>query len=165
MQEIDEVKIHKNKETQRFRCRVLQRSADSIVLYYRSSEQATVSDTVIPRGSVTLAHYWTGRQYVLWRMFDPCGVLLGTLFHICRAVTISDTEVTYIDLVVDIWISPDGRLRVLDEDELADCAEKNLVSGQEMDLIDKQKELIKQQHKDILDEIMFMEAKLIETLQ
>ena len=39
------------------------------------------------------------------------------------------TELTTIDLLIDILIYPDGHLKVLDLDELADAADKNLISN------------------------------------
>jgi len=81
-----------------------------------------------PAGSTTIAHYWTDRGYVVWRMYDSEGLLLGTLFHIVKNVTITDRQVQYLDLIVDIWITPDGNLRVLDEDELEECKKAAIIS-------------------------------------
>jgi hypothetical protein len=150
MQIIEEIKVHKNKETQRFRCRVLRREADYLVLSYHADKPGRIKDIVLPAGSTTIAHYWTGRGYVLWRMYGPGSALIGTLFHICSDVTITETVVQYLDLIVDIWIPAQGEPRVLDEDELEECWQQGLVSDEEMRWIITQRELVTAAHAEII---------------
>ena len=147
---IEEIKIHKNKETQRFLCNVLHREAGYLVLSYRAKQPGRIKDTVIPAGSTTIAHYWTGRGYVLWRMYGPDSSLIGTLFHICRDVFITETAVQYLDLIIDIWIPADGETRVLDEDELEECRQQGLVSNEEITWIEEQKNIILNNTVEIL---------------
>jgi predicted RNA-binding protein associated with RNAse of E/G family len=150
MQIIEEIKVHKNKETQRFRCRVLRREADYLVLSYHADKPGRIKDIVIPAGSTTIAHYWTGRGYVLWRMYGPDSALIGTLFHICSDVTITETSVQYLDLIVDIWIPAQGEPLVLDEDELEECRQQGMVSDEERQWIEEQKNIILNNTVEIL---------------
>jgi predicted RNA-binding protein associated with RNAse of E/G family len=150
MQIIEEIKVHKNKETQRFRCSLLHREAGYLVLFYRAEQPGRIKDIVIPRGSITIAHYWADRGYVLWRMYGPDSSLIGTLFHICRDVTITETSVQYLDLIIDIWIPADGEPRVLDEDELEECRQQGLVSNEEKQWIEEQKNIILDNTAEIL---------------
>ena len=83
-------------------------------------------------------------------MYDSEGLLLGTLFHIVSNVIITSRHVRYLDLIVDIWIAPDGKLRVLDEDELEACRKAGLMSIEEEQWIEKQKALILQTHAGII---------------
>jgi len=147
---IEEIKVHKNKETQRFRCSLLHREAGYLVLSYRAEQPGRIKDIVLPAGSTTIAHYWTGRGYVLWRMYGPDSALIGTLFHICRDVTITETSVQYLDLIVDIWIPAQGEPLVLDEDELEECWEQGLVSNEERLWIEEQKNIILNNTVEIL---------------
>ena len=148
---IEEIKIHKNKETQRFLCNVLHREAGYLVLSYRAEQPGRLHNIVIPGGSTTIAHYWAERGYVLWLMYGPDSSLIGTLFHICRDVTITETAVQYLDLIIDIWIPAHGAPRVLDEDELEECTQQGLVSNEESKWIEEQQELILQDYPDIID--------------
>jgi len=150
MQLIEEIKVHKNKETQRFRCSLLYREADCLVLSYHAEKAGRIKDIVIPAGSTTIAHYWTGRGYVLWRMYGPDSALIGTLFHICSAVTITETSVQYLDLIVDIWIPAQGEPLVLDEDELEECRQQGLVSDEERQWIEERKNIILNNTVEIL---------------
>jgi predicted RNA-binding protein associated with RNAse of E/G family len=153
MQMIEEIKVHKNKETQRFLCNVLHREAGYLVLSYRAEQPGRLHNIVIPGGSTTIAHYWAERGYVLWRMYGPDGTLIGTLFHICRDVTITETAVQYLDLIIDIWIPADGEPRVLDEDELEECTQQGLVSDEEVRWIRKQRALITDAHAEIIRQL------------
>ena len=151
MQTIEEIKVHKNKETQRFLCSVLHCEAGYLVLAYHSEKPGRIQDIVIPPGATTVAHYWTGRGYVLWRMYGPDRALIGTLFHICTDVCITKTSVQYLDLILDIWIPAHGEPRVLDEDELAECTQQGLVSNEERQWIEEQKNIILNNTVEILN--------------
>ena len=147
---IEEIKEHKNKETQRFLCNVLHREANYLVVSFHAEKEGNIKDIVIPSGSTTIAHYWTDRGYVVWRMYDSEGLLIGSLFHIVKNVIIARKHVRYLDLIVDIWIAPDGKLRVLDEDELEVCKKAGLMSIEEERWIEKQKTLILHTHAGII---------------
>jgi len=147
---IEEIKEHKNKETQRFLCTVLHREANYLVVSFHSEKKGNIKDIVIPSGSTTIAHYWTDRGYVVWRMYGPERLPIGSLFHIVKNVIITRKHVRYLDLIVDIWIAPDGKLRVLDEDELEVCKKAGLMSIEEEQWVGKQKALILQAHAGII---------------
>jgi protein associated with RNAse G/E len=160
MEFIEEIKIHKNKETQTFQCRVISRGRDFLVLYYKAASAGKISDIILEPGSCTIAHYRAGRGYVLWNMFHPDGTAAGSLFHICRDITITRERVSYIDLVIDIWVTPEGAPRILDEDELRDCIRSGSVSHDELMWIEEQKKSILTQYKSILAEAATSEANI-----
>ena len=67
-------------------------------------------------------------RFTRWasRMF--CGVcvplqvnLKGYLFHICRDVQVEERRVSYLDLLLDIWIGSDGVVEVLDREDVEVC--------------------------------------------
>jgi hypothetical protein len=62
--------------------------------------------------------------------------------------------------MVDIWITPEGCVRVLDEDELAACAASGLVSDDELVLIEQQKKLILSSHAAIIAEAIAIETEV-----
>jgi len=130
-----------------------------MILFYKSSAEGKIADIVIKKGSFTIAHYWTGRGYVLWRMYDAEKNLIGTLFHICREVDMKDHGVSYMDLVLDIWISPDNTARLLDEDELEECRGTGLLTQDETAWIEKQKKYILQNYSQIISGAIRTEPK------
>ncbi len=59
--------------------------------------------------------------HVMWRMCAPSGDLKGHLFHICRDVQVEERRVSYLDLLLDIWIDSDGVAEVLDREDVEAC--------------------------------------------
>jgi hypothetical protein len=138
-----EIKRHKNKPEQRFYCELLHRENGYAVLCYEAEGSGQIADMFIAPGSTTVAHYWYDRPYVAWRMFDLNKNLIGTLFHICTNVCILEDLLSYDDLLLDIWIAPDGEIRVLDEDELLACIAEGRIRESELNIIH-------QAHTDII---------------
>lgn len=75
------------------------------------------TDLVLVPGTVTIAHYWSDRPYNVYHWLDR-GRTLGYYCNVAEATTISEEEVSYTDLVVDVLIDPTGITTVLDEEEL-----------------------------------------------
>ncbi len=150
MNDYIEIKLHKNKPPQQFCCTLLHREPGYAVLRYVSNEPGQIADIRIGAGSTTVAHYWSGRPYVVWRMFDRTGRLIGTLFHICADVRIFADHLSYEDLLLDIWIDPGGALRILDEDELHACTARGLLSAEELQRIGQAQQHVTVAHAGII---------------
>jgi len=145
-----EIKRHKNKPDQQFHCELLHLEPGYAVLLYASEKSGLIADIHIPAGSTTIAHYWQEKPYVIWRMFDCNKSLIGTLFHICTNVCIQEERLSYDDLLIDIWISPDDLVRVLDKNELQTCIEAGLISTTEKVLIRQAQKKITTRHAEII---------------
>lgn len=145
-----EIKRHKNKPEQRFLCELLHRESGYAVLRYEAEKPGLIADMTIAPGSTTVAHYWHDRPYVAWRMFDLNKGLIGTLFHICVNVSIGEDHLIYDDLLVDIWIAPDGEMRILDEDELQACIGAGRISESELNTIQQAVHDITVRHDEII---------------
>jgi hypothetical protein len=161
MQKIEEIKRHKNKPEQRFLCDLALREPGHIVLVYHAASAGRIADIYIAPGSTTIAHYWQSGGYVLWRMFAADRTLIGSLFHICANTDIQETSVSYDDLILDIWITPQGVARVLDEDELADAIDAGLVTKDERRWIEQQKLIIFADNATIIDRIRDIEGAIL----
>lgn len=153
-----EIKRHKNKPDQRFTCELLHRESAYAVLRYTSEKPGLIADIRIPPGSTTIAHYWPDRNYVAWRMFDREAELLGTLFHVCMHVELAPAQLSYDDLLLDIWVGPDGSMRVLDEDEVRQATSNGLLSDAELVIIDYAHWHIRTHYSTIIDELAAFEA-------
>ena len=150
MTEVLEIKRHLNKPEERYRCTLLQSGKDDILLKYVSEGSARLGDAAFKPGSVTYAYYKTGAGFVPWKMYGPDGRLRGYLFHICRDLRVSRDKVEYLDLLLDIWISPDGSITVLDRDELEACAVQGLLNEKDLEWIDQHERKIKKDWKEIV---------------
>ena len=60
--------------------------------------------------------FWLWRDdQIVEKYFDATGQLLGTQMDVCMPMVIGEREWTTSDLLLDIWISPDGRVTVRNE--------------------------------------------------
>jgi hypothetical protein len=142
MSEFLEIKRHINKPDERYRCELLRKEPGRIILRYVSDRAFASSRLGItfPPGCVTLALYRTSRPYVFWAIYSPSAELLGYLIHICKDMEISESSLSYLDMLLDIWFYPDGRRIVLDEDEVEQCLREGLITKAEADYIEAGKE-------------------------
>ena len=134
-----EIRLHKDKPPQEFLCDLLHQEKEYLVLRYVSSQSVRINGIHIREGTITIAHYWKKRNYVLWKFKDPEDGLRGYLFHICNSIEIGKNYVEYEDLELDIWCDPDGNVTVLDQDEVNDCFKRGLLDTVELSLIEYQK--------------------------
>jgi predicted RNA-binding protein associated with RNAse of E/G family len=77
-----------------------------------------VGHLILPAGTLSVGYFWADRPYNAYHWVTPAGNSLGLYLNISDSTVIKDHQVIWRDLVVDILITPDGRYRVLDEDEL-----------------------------------------------
>lgn len=145
-----EIRFHKNKPPQEFSCSLLFRTNDYLVLSFQSHASSRINGKLIEKGSTTIAHYWSDRNYTLWELIDINHRLIGYLFHICTDVVFKKSSVTALDLELDIWIDPDGTFSILDQEEVNTCCEKGLINAYEQSLIEKEKTNIVLNYKDII---------------
>lgn len=116
-----ELKRHIDKLDEEYTCDLHARGADWVVLIYVSTKPWTVAGAYLPVGSKTLAFYKDGASQVLWQMSDPAGHLIGYLFHVCRELHIGKNTVSYLDLLLDVWVNAMGKMTVLDRDDVEAC--------------------------------------------
>ena len=148
-----EIRLHTSKPPQEFLCDLLHHEDKYAVLGYLSPGSYTVGATTIEKGSITIAHYWSDRNYILWIFKKPDVSIIGHLFHIARDVEIGEDYVRYVDLELDIWFSPDGNATVLDEDEVKDYYNKGIFDDQTIALIEEQKAAILENFRTIIKDV------------
>ncbi len=145
-----EIKRHLDKPDAVFVCEPIARTPCSVLLKYVNTRPGRVGDVTFETGSVTYGYYRQGAGYVLWKTHDPQGRLLGHLFHICKNLEVRDHCVDYVDLMLDLWFDSEGRLAVLDRDELEAFERRGALRRQDSDWIASQERVI----VDHVDEIL-----------
>ena len=101
-----------------FACRALLIEANKrAVIRYESDRDWRVADLVVPTGTVTAGHFWTDRPYNVYHWLVG-GRTLAFYFNVGIVDEISEAQVAWRDLVVDVLVRPDGAIDILDEDEL-----------------------------------------------
>lgn len=147
-----EIKRHLNKPDESYMCDLLKRGSNYIILTYVSERPGQVGSVTIDAGSTTYAYYRNGMGYVVWKMVTPDSTLNGYLFHICRDLRVGEDKVEYLDLLLDIWIDTDGRLTILDRNEVEECAAKGTVGESELHWIAQQEQEIVKNWRQIISD-------------
>lgn len=147
-----EKKRHLNKPDESYLCDLLKRGSDYVVLKYVSERPGRVGSVTFDVGSTTYAYYRNREGYVLWKMCGPDGRLKGHMFHICRDLQVSENQVQYLDLLLDIWIDADGELTVLDREEVEACTTEGLIGEEDLVWIAQQEREITNNVRQIISD-------------
>jgi protein associated with RNAse G/E len=71
----------------------------------------------IAQGTVSTEYFWTDRWYSVFRFREPDKTLRNYYCNINKPASFDDQLLTFVDLDIDVLVSPDNTYRVLDEDE------------------------------------------------
>jgi len=74
------------------------------------------------KGDVFYEWYYFDRWYNVFQVYSEAGDLKGWYCNITKPAEVHDDELTFVDLALDLWVWPDMRYLVLDEDEFDDLA-------------------------------------------
>ncbi|MBK7217511.1 MAG: DUF402 domain-containing protein [Candidatus Promineofilum sp.] len=112
---------HHGREVWRYPGRVLARDAGSIRLEgFFNRDDTLVGPAVFKRGDRLVETFYSDRWYNVFAVYDrDDGALKGWYCNVTRPATITGDAVSSDDLALDVWVSPDGAVAVLDEDEFA----------------------------------------------
>jgi predicted RNA-binding protein associated with RNAse of E/G family len=137
---ITEVKRHIDGRVERFECALVLQRRHLVVVRYELSRGRRVSGVRVPSGSRTFGVFWRRRPYVMYRFEAPDGELLGHRFDVVENMRISNAEVSYDDLLLDVWIPANAAPVVQDEDEVAAAARSGALSRDQRRVIARTKE-------------------------
>ena len=150
--EILELKRHLNKPEESYRCDLIRRGSDYIIVKYVSDRSGRVGSVTFKAGSTTYAYYKTGMGYVIWKMFNSDTRLEGYSFHICQDIDVEEDTVKYLDLLLDVWIDTEGQITILDRDEVDECAAKGVIGESKLLWIAQQEQKIIENWKQIISD-------------
>ncbi|MEX1253637.1 MAG: DUF402 domain-containing protein [Dehalococcoidia bacterium] len=158
--EVIEVKRHLDGRVERFACRLVARERRVAVLRFDHQRRRTAGGFELPAGGRTYAFLWPRRSYVLYRILGPDGALILHRFDVVEGVRLGDGEVSYLDLLLDVLVDPAGRVRVEDEDHVADFARRGLLSKARQARIERAKTLLRRRHRAVEREAARLLASL-----
>ena len=120
----DVVVIKRNidgQETWRYDGRILERGQNWLLLEAFFNRQDTpFHGIILARGDRFLETYYSDRWYNIYEIHDRLsGDLKGWYCNVTRPALFEETQVSYIDLALDLLVYPDQTQLVLDEDEFA----------------------------------------------
>ncbi|GEM_PF-286342 len=111
---------HTGREVFAYPARVVARAPQAIVLSARWDRPPMKLEYVcLETGDRWLETFYADRWYNLFEIRSADGLLKGWYANVTRPARITDDEVCAEDLALDVWVDPDGRVMVLDEDEFA----------------------------------------------
>lgn len=95
------------------------RDATSITIQARFGRSDVDEGYVVFRtGDRMVEWFYMDRWYNIFALYDvEADQLKGWYCNITRPAVITDTEVGWADLALDVWVTPTGEVRVVDEDE------------------------------------------------
>ena len=111
---------HAGRQVTAYPGQVLRRKGHAIVL--RTGWDRAPLDlgfVVLEPGDRWTEYFYADQWYNIFEICASDGRLKGWYCNVTRPARISAGEVTADDLALDLWVAPDGEMRVLDEDEFA----------------------------------------------
>lgn len=123
--EANEITVYKldvdGREVWRYPATVLTRTRDHVRLQAAfNRDDMDLGYTTFKRGDRFIEYFYSDRWYNIFVVYDrDDGALKGWYCNVCRPAQITETAVRCDDLALDVWVGPDGRTHVLDEDEFA----------------------------------------------
>ncbi len=108
-------------ETWRYEGEALERGEKYVTLEaFFNREDMPFMGIVLKRNDRYVETYYSDRWYNIFEIYDRDDKKLkGWYCNVTRPAQIVNGRVSYEDLALDLWVSPDGRQTVLDEDEFA----------------------------------------------
>jgi len=150
-----EVKHLLSGEVRTFDCELISLDEDFGILRYILEKPYVVNNQILPENTQTYAFYWESQPFTLYRWFAPQGGHLGDYFNIADRIHLSNLQFEWRDLIVDVFVSPQGKISLLDENELPADIDGNLAR-----YIDQSTQFIIGNHRKILSELNSLTAKL-----
>lgn len=89
----------------------------------------------IAPGTLSTEYYWKDRWYSIFRFREPTGELRNYYCNINLPAVFDGSVLTFIDLDIDVLVTPDFTRRILDEDEFAANAARYLYPAEVLDTV------------------------------
>jgi uncharacterized protein len=77
---------------------------------------------VFERGDVFYEYYYYDRWYNVFQIYSGTGKLKGWYCNVTAPAQVADGTLTFVDLALDLFVYPDRRYLVLDQEEFDELA-------------------------------------------
>lgn len=110
---------HAGREVWRYQGVILERSATRVTIEANFDRELMELDYItLRRGDRFVEYHYGDRWYSIYKIYDvEGGQLKGWYCNFSRPAQIDTTELRADDLALDLFVYPDGRTLVLDQDE------------------------------------------------
>ncbi len=98
----------------------MRRSANELVLQARwTLPERDLGYTRFQLGDLFTEYYYANQWFNIFQISSADGRLKGWYCNIAEPARFLDKRVEQIDLLLDVWVDPQGKTQILDEDEFA----------------------------------------------
>lgn len=106
-------------ETWRYAGRVLEETTDRVLLEARFNRADLPFHGIVLRENDRFVElYFSNRWYNIFEVHDRDDDRIKCWYcNVCKPAVFADGVISYVDLALDLLVTPDGRMLVLDEDE------------------------------------------------
>jgi predicted RNA-binding protein associated with RNAse of E/G family len=95
-------------------------------------DRHVIDGVEIVRGDVFTEWYFRDRAFNVFHIAGADGRVKGWYCNVARPAEFDDEGVRFLDLLLDLFVHPDGRATILDEDEFA--AARGRMSAEDVEL-------------------------------
>ena len=147
-----ETKLTLDGRAQTFACAGLLLSPRLALIRFDHPAERRTGGFFFPAGSFTLGFFWRARGYNCYRIAGPDGAVIAYRFDVVDRVRIAPGRVSYRDLLLDLWVSPGGTVRIEDEDEVAAAVGQGVLTPAQQAHIERTHALLLRAHPRIIAE-------------
>lgn len=99
---------------------VLARLENGIILdAYWSRPRLDLGYTTFEPGDHFIEYFYSDRWFNVFAIANPQGQRKGWYCNIAAPAQIGEERIEQVDLLLDVWVGPDGQVLLLDEEEFA----------------------------------------------
>jgi uncharacterized protein len=120
MDEITVIKLNpQHEETWRYSGQIVARGETFVRLEaFFNRDDRLFEEVILKRGDRFLEEYYSDRWYNIYEIYDrDDGQLKCWYCNVAQPAEINGSRLRFVDLALDLIVYPDGRQKVLDEDE------------------------------------------------
>lgn len=113
-------KNHKDEITWEYEGKVINRDKNSVTVEaFFNRDDLPFQEIVLKRNDRFVEFFYSDKWFNIFEIYDrDDGKLKGWYCNITKPAEISEDEIAYSDLILDLWIDAKGNQTILDEDEL-----------------------------------------------
>jgi hypothetical protein len=105
---------------------VAERSANAVavraIFAPRRADPIIVDGVPLCAGDVFTEYYYLDRWYNVFHIADAGGACKGWYCNVTLPAVVDDAGIAFVDMALDLFVHPEGRFSVLDEDEFASAS-------------------------------------------
>jgi predicted RNA-binding protein associated with RNAse of E/G family len=157
-----ERKIKPDGTVREYPCRLVHMEPGFAVIRYTIQHGGSIFGTPIevPPDTISFGYFWKRRPYSIYRMKGPAGQIIAHRFDASTVVAIEPAAITYRDLVLDWWITPDGTIIEEDLDEFEAMVADNRMTPRDHRLAMEAAAQVLGRYRHIIDELAVHERRL-----